>query len=187
MPLRYIGNWAGVNWAVWEIQESESDLWIRADLSTSDQLYVQSISHPRRRLEALAARVARKILPPAEYSCLTHSFPWAAAATAPFRVGIDIERRRPFPAHVWSYFTHTSEREWDKLSDFTEWHFWCAKELSYKILRSKYSNISFRNDLRFLGDRVEFLRAEHHHRIIVQFIQTEAWILGIGKLEKDIV
>lgn len=157
------------------------------DLSTSERERVLRIAHPRRRLESLAARAARYHLPARGYSSLSHSFPWAAAATAPFPIGIDLERLRPFPSQVWLYFTQEAEREMLSASDFTEWHFWCAKELSYKLLCPKYDKISFRRELRLTGTHVQFERGAQRHLIQVHFVQTEAWLLGLGKFEGESV
>ncbi len=187
MGLRYTGEWEGVAWAVWEIEESETELWKIAGLSTSEIAKIRSITHPRRRLESLAARAARHHLPPLAHFSLSHSYPFAAAAVAPFPIGIDLERLRPFPPHVWSYFTQDIEKQMIKTSDLTEWHFWCAKELSYKLLCSKYDKISFRRELRLVGTHVQFERGTQLHLIKVHFIQTEAWMLGLGRFEGECV
>lgn len=187
MPLRYTGECEGVHWAVWEIVEDESDLWKAAALSPEEADRLASIKHPRRRIESLAARAARRALPARDFSSLSHSYPWAAAAVAPFPVGIDLERWRPFPPAVWDYFTQESDRELFLSSNFTEWHFWCAKELSYKILHSKYDSISFRRELRFLGDLVEFRRAGHRQHIQIRFVRMPEWLLGIGWIARESV
>ncbi|MCX7764742.1 MAG: 4'-phosphopantetheinyl transferase superfamily protein [Bacteroidia bacterium] len=181
MPLRYAGQWEAIHWAVWKIEETEEELWRSASLDLSEQRTIQAIRHPRRRLESLAARAARRTLPSQEGFSLSHSFPWAAAATAPHPVGIDIERLRPFPLSVWLYFTEESERQDAINENLTHWHFWCAKELSYKILCQKYDKISFRKELRVRGEVVEFLRGSQQHLIRVHFVSTEEWLLGIGR------
>lgn len=172
---------------MWEIAENENELWKVASLAADEADYLSSISHPRRRLESLAARAARQSLPTQAFFSLSHSFPWAAAAVAPFPIGIDLERRRPFPPAVWHYFTHETERELLVHENFTEWHFWCAKELTYKILCSKYDRISFRRELRFLGELVEFHRGGCRERVRVSFIQASDWLLGIGWIAAESV
>lgn len=187
MPLRYKGEWEGIPWAVWEIEEDEAELWKIADLSTDESEKIRSITHPRRRLESLAARAARHQLPALGCASLSHSFPFAAAAVSPLPIGIDLERLRPFPPQVWSYFTQEIERHMLQVQDLTEWHFWCAKELSYKLLRPKYDEISFRRELRFMGTHVQFERGAQRHLIRVHFIRTEAWILGLGRFDGESV
>jgi phosphopantetheinyl transferase len=65
-------------------------------------------------MESLAARAALNALQLAcidPFISLSHSFPWAAAATAPHPIAIDIETRRPFPEKVPDYFTQKPEQE----------------------------------------------------------------------------
>ncbi|MEN3040671.1 MAG: 4'-phosphopantetheinyl transferase superfamily protein [Bacteroidia bacterium] len=187
MSLSYLGKWDEVSWAVWKIEESEEELWKIAQLSPTEVKYLHTISHQRRRLESLAARAARTFLPAAPFASLSHSFPWAAAATAPVHVGIDIERYRPFPIQVWHYFTQESERQLIDKSKFTEWHFWCAKELSFKILRQKYDKISFCQDLLFDGERVTFVRGSNRRVIKLYFVETTEWLMGLGVFEESAV
>ncbi|MCS6894972.1 MAG: 4'-phosphopantetheinyl transferase superfamily protein [Bacteroidia bacterium] len=187
MSLSYTGEWNGIAWAVWKIEESEEHLWKIANIPPEEEKYLQQISHQRRRLESIAARAARACLPPGSFFSLSHSFPWAAAATAPVRVGIDIERFRPFPAQIWSYFTQDFERQTFEHSNFTKWHFWCAKEVSFKILRSKYDNISFSRELVFDGERVIFKRGNEQRVVRLHFIQSPEWLMGLGIFEESAV
>lgn len=180
MPLRYTGQWKGVSWAVWKIEEEEEELWKKAELSSPEAAYLTAIAHPRRRMESLAARAARQSLPWTGYGSLAHSYPWAAAATAPFPVGIDLERRRPFPQTVASYFMQEAERDQLQHTDLTYWHFWCAKELAYKLLCSEFDAVSFRRELFFDGQEVVFRRGGAERRIRVGFVEGEAWLLGLG-------
>lgn len=183
MPLKYAGEWNGILWAVWKIEETEPELWQKTQLNETEVMRVEGIRHPRRRLESLAARAALQSLsPPYAFTSLSHSFPWAAAATAPFSIGIDIENWRTFPAHVWDYFTHPSERQLLSHQNLTEWHFWCAKEVSYKLLCKKYDEISFRRELIFTGDMVQFQRGQEVQKVRVHFIKEAEWLLGLGYL-----
>ncbi|MCS7297956.1 MAG: hypothetical protein RMK19_06510 [Bacteroidia bacterium] len=183
MPLRYNGEWHGAHWAVWEIQEEEQELWALLASASVEKERLCLIRHPHRRLQALAARAALQSLPSAPHFSLSHSYSWAAAITAPFPVAADIEQRRPFPSHVWTYFTSFAERQRLHQSYLTEWHFWCAKEVAYKILRSKYDNISFRRELTFTGEWVEFHRDSAYHILPISFIEEKEWILAIGRFE----
>lgn len=180
MPLRYIGTWGKAQWAVWEITEPESALWRSLALSPAESAYLTSIRHERRRQESLAARVARTHLPPLGYNSLSHSYPWAAAATAPYPVAIDIERLRAFPLPVQDYFVHPIDREALESTHFTYWHIWCAKEVAYKLLCNRFDNISFRRDLRFGGSWVAFEREAMQVRIDLHFEKSEEWLLALG-------
>lgn len=165
---------------MWEITEGEEVLWKSADLSPAEASGLRRITHTRRRLEALAARVARTILPALPNFSLSHSFPWAAAVCAPFPVAIDIERKRPFPPEVWHYFTESSERQILNPPYITEWHFWCAKESAYKLLSSEFDCISFRREMFFTGREIRFTRVAAQRRIQLVFRETSGWLLGIG-------
>jgi len=180
MPLKYTGQWEGVAWAVWKIEEEEGELWRKAELSPAEEAYLATIAHPRRRVESLAARAARKGLPSAGYASLAHSYPWAAAATAPFAVGIDLERHRPFPKAVAPYFMQEAEKQHLESQGLTHWHFWCAKELAYKLLCTEFDAVSFRRELLFDGESVVFRRREVVRRIRVGFVEGEGWLLGLG-------
>jgi len=180
MPLKYTGWWESVSWAVWKIEEEEGELWRKAELSPVEAAYLTTITHPRRRVESLAARAARKGLPSVGYTSLAHSYPWAAAATAPFAVGIDLERQRPFPQAVVAYFMQEAERERLEAEGLTYWHFWCAKELAYKLLCTEFDAVSFRRELFFDGQAVVFRRGEVGRRIRVGFVEGEGWLLGLG-------
>ncbi|MCS7189742.1 MAG: hypothetical protein RMJ66_03445 [Bacteroidia bacterium] len=180
MPLIYRARWNAAEWGVWEILESESELWKSASLSTNEERYVRRIAHPRRRLEALAARVLRDFLEGGAHFSLSHSFPWAAAIRAPHPVAIDIERLRVFPA-VEVYFMNNADFELVSIENFTKWHVWCAKEVAYKLLCSRYDNLSFKREFSFLGEVVEFRRGNDFHRIQVSFEEKEEWLVAIGR------
>ncbi|MCS6790307.1 MAG: 4'-phosphopantetheinyl transferase superfamily protein [Bacteroidia bacterium] len=183
MPLIYRGEGNAGCWAVWKITESEAELWKEAKLSSEEATRVRRIVHERRRLESLAARAARARLNPFPHFSLSHSNPWAAAATSPHPIAIDIERLRPFPPAVWHYFTQESERQREDPPSFTKWHFWCAKELSYKLLCQEFDKISFRRELSVWKDRVEFRRGEIYREIALFFVETQDWLLAVGWLK----
>ncbi|MEN2992758.1 MAG: hypothetical protein ABDH91_04310 [Bacteroidia bacterium] len=180
MPLRYREAYNEAFWAVWEITEREEVLWKKADLSPAEASRMRQITHARRRLEALAARAARTALPPLPNFSLSHSFPWAAAACASFPIALDLERKRPFPPHVWLYFTEYHERQILSPPYVTEWHFWCAKEAAYKLLSSEFDSISFCRDMFFTGKEIHFTRAGAQRRIRLIFRETSGWLLGVA-------
>ena len=168
---------------MWEISEGEEELWKAVSLSPAEAQYLQAIRHPRRRLQALAARAARQILPPAPFTSLSHSYPWAAALSAPHPAALDIETLRPFPTHVIPYFTSLAEKAALQKGDLTPWHIWCAKELTYKLLCAKFDELSFRRELRVQGDQVFFQRGDSQYSLQLHFVQEAEWILALGRLE----
>jgi len=168
---------------VWNIEETETDLWKKVVLSTAEAQYLQSISHPRRRMESLAARAARTTLQtqsPHPFFSLSHSFPWAAAATAPHPIAIDLETYRPFPEKVLSYFTQDTEQEMIENKIVTPWHIWCAKEVAYKLLCQEFTEVSFKRELRFEGEEIVFQRGEIERHISLRFIEEAEWLLAVG-------
>lgn len=168
---------------MWEITESEADLWKKVSLAPAELQQLQGIRHPRRRLQSLAARAARHTLPPAPFSSLSHSFPWAAALTAPYPAALDIEALRPFPAQVIPYFTCPAEQAALQTGDLTPWHIWSAKELAYKVLCSKFDQLSFRKELKVQGGQVLFTRGAVQYVLQLHFVETPEWILAIGRLD----
>jgi len=180
MPLRYTFSLGPIQVAVWKIEEDEADLWKNTPLSTADLEYLRRISHPRRRIESLAARAALAKLPPHPFHSLSHSFPWAAAATAPHPIAIDLETRRHFPEKVQNYFTQPAEQELFMSKNKTFWHAWCAKEVAYKLLCQEFSEMSFKREMYFDGDQVVFSRREVQRRIMLRFVETGEWLLAVG-------
>ena len=183
MPLRYSFSAGGARIAVWKIEETESELWRTIPLSPADTDYLRRITHPRRRMESLAARAALNALQLARvdpFISLSHSFPWAAAATAPHPIAIDIETQRPFPEKVPDYFTQKPEQETFMSKKRTFWHAWCAKELSYKLLCREFDQVSFRKELWFDGEQVIFRRGSLERRVRLSFLEGEEWLLAVG-------
>ena len=183
MPLIYTFSAGAAQIAVWKVEESESELWKTIPYSTADAEYLRRISHPRRRLESLAARAALNALPQARiqpFLSLSHSFPWAAAATAPHPIAIDIEKQRPFPEKVADYFTQKPEQEAFIHQQKTFWHAWCAKEVAYKLLCRDFDKVSFKKELWFDGEQVVFRRGVVVRRIGLFFVEGEEWLLAVG-------
>jgi hypothetical protein len=180
MPLRYTFSLGPIQVAVWKIEEDEADLWENTPLSTADLEYLRRISHPRRRIESLAARAALAKLPPHPFHSLSHSFPWAAAAIAPHPIAIDLETRRHFPQKVQNYFTQPGEQELFLSKNKTFWHAWCAKEVAYKLLCQEFSEMSFKREMCFDGEQVVFSRGEVQRRIMLRFVETGEWLLAVG-------
>jgi len=183
MPLRYSLSRTPAQIAVWKVEEDENDMWKQVQLSTAEVQYLQRISHPRRRLESLAARAALTTLR-THYSylfySLSHSFPWAAAAIAPHPIAIDLEKHRPFPKKVLPYFTQPTEQEMISNKIITPWHVWCAKEVSYKLLCNEFREVSFKRELVFDGKQVVFIRGPIRRYIWIDFIEEVEWLLAVG-------
>lgn len=134
-------------------------------------------------MESLAARAALNALRLARvdsFISLSHSFPWAAAATAPYPIAIDIETQRPFPEKVPDYFTQKREQETFMSKKRTFWHAWCAKEASYKLLCREFDQVSFKRELWFDGEQVIFRRGSLERRVRLSFLEGEEWLLGVG-------
>lgn len=183
MPLKYTFSAGSARIAVWKIEESESELWKTIPYSIADAEYLRRISHPRRRIESLAARAALSALQQAytnSFFSLSHSFPWAAAATAPHPIALDIETRRPFPEKVSDYFTQKPEQETFISQKRTLWHAWCAKEVAYKLLCRDFHQVSFKKELWFDGEQVIFRRGAVERRIGLFFLEGEEWLLAVG-------
>ncbi len=180
MGLIYKARLDQIHIHVWRIEEPEIWLWKNAELSPKEVDYLATIHHPRRRLESLAARCAKARLPVQPFTSLSHSYPWAAAANAPYPLGLDIERKRPFPAHVLNYFSQDAERKRISKLNMTEWHIWCAKEVSYKLLCSEFSSLSFKNELFFDGQELVFRRGAIVRKIHIVFLEQEDWLLAVG-------
>ncbi len=183
MPLSYSLSLAFARIAVWKIDEEENELWKYVKISTAEVQYLQNISHPRRRLESLAARAALTTLRTHHslpFHSLSHSFPWAAATIAPHPIAIDLERLRPFPEKVLSYFTQPIEQEMITNKTITPWHVWCAKEVSYKLLCHEFAEVSFRRELVFDGKQVVFSRGQIKRHIRLDFIEEPEWLLAVG-------
>lgn len=141
----------GGQWALWHIDESESELAYDALESPPEE-----IVSPQKRLEYLAGRTLIKLL--AEHNqleyeglgkdefgkpflkdhphqiSLSHSFPFVAAQLHPTKpVGIDVEQPKDKLLRIASRVLATEE-ERDAGQDVTK-HcvYWCAKEALYKI------------------------------------------------------
>lgn len=180
MGLIYKGQLDQIHIHVWQIAEPETWLWKNANLSTAEAAYLATIRHPRRRLESLAARCAREGLPSYPFTSLSHSYPWAAAASALFPIGLDLERKRPFPTHVLDYFSQEAERQSLSKHNLTEWHIWLAKEVAYKLLCANFRPISFKREFFFDGQVLTFQRGAILRKIRVAFLEQADWLLAVG-------
>lgn len=140
------------SFAIWKIEENESDLLRGIRLSPQDRETILSLRLEKRRLERIACRRSLDFLLPADFVNITygasgeplsdcgkisfsHSGSYAAAAlshAAP--IGIDIEKISSKILHLHSKFVSPKEAETIDLNnpeDITR--IWCAKEAIYKL------------------------------------------------------
>ncbi len=143
---------SGIVVAEWHLTHDETDHVLRSglELTPQEQNMLNHLRHPLRRRQWLAARrITYTILnlPPIRYSpngtpttenryvSIAHSGTNIVVATAPFVVGIDIERITPRILHIASRFVHPSERAllWDSIA-YPEVMtlLWSFKEAAYK-------------------------------------------------------
>lgn len=135
---------------IWRVEETESQL--KEFVGGAYFPGLERISHPRRRLEWLAARTLIREFgynnlvryhpsrrPFLAYSkahlSITHSYPLVAVIVSPNRyVGIDVESySRPF-SHVAHKYLSVRENRWVDLSDNKRLALiWSAKEALYKL------------------------------------------------------
>ncbi len=135
-------------------------------------------------MESLAARAALNALhswlASDPFIGLSHSFPWAAAATASHPIAMRPRTRRPFLEKVPDYFTQKPEQETFMNKKRTFWHAWCAKEVSYKLLCREFDQVSFKKELWFDGEQVIFRRGSLERRVRLSFLEGEEWLLAVG-------
>lgn len=140
------------SFAIWEIEENESDLLQGVRLSPQDRETILSLRLEKRRLERIACRRSLGFLLPAGSVEITygasgeplsdrgkisfsHSGSYAAAAlslVAP--IGIDIEKISPKILHLHAKFVSPKEAETIDLNNPEEiTRIWSAKEAIYKL------------------------------------------------------
>jgi len=143
-----------VQFAIWEIMESEEELLLELGTVISDETPFEDIKVPAKRLESLAARCALKRLlePFGQFEIykdqfgkphlrdeniglsISHADGFAAAAinlNGP--IGIDIEHVRDQILKIAHKFVHATERIWVEQDTLKLTRIWSAKEALYKL------------------------------------------------------
>jgi phosphopantetheinyl transferase len=156
-------------WCLWEITETVDDLRRKVTLSEHGKAEIESIHHPVKRKEGLAARMcvqeimllidkSYKGLYKDEYDkphligldynvSLAHSFPFATAIVhRKLPVGIDIEKPVDKLLRISNRFLSTEEQA-DAGTDLKKLCiYWTAKEAIYKL--NGKNGLSFRRDIK---------------------------------------
>ncbi|WPP48056.1 4'-phosphopantetheinyl transferase family protein [Catalinimonas niigatensis] len=157
-----------LSWALWKIDSSWTELLRERTFSKDEHALLASISHPIKKAEFLASRLALHallssigidhyimqkdehgkpyLMDSSFYISLANSYPYAAAivhSQAP--IGIDIEKPSDKLIRVQHKFLH--ETEWMTFKDNPELLClaWCAKESLYKLHGRK--NLSFKGNI----------------------------------------
>lgn len=175
MSQIYTGNWDYGHWAITTVEIAQN---LPYSIPEEEQAYIKKLRHPVRKRESYAVRKLAQFLDKAPYRSFSHSRGWVAVAVGDKPVAIDIEnKRRPLPAGLEAYFLSLPERWELHKQKWTIWHFWCAKELAYKLFSSQKKLLSFCKDLHFQGDRILFL---YEKVIPLHFWHTFDWIFALG-------
>ncbi|MFP4096435.1 MAG: 4'-phosphopantetheinyl transferase family protein [Cyclobacteriaceae bacterium] len=156
-----------LSWALWKIDADWQELFCLKDFSADEEAALLAISHPQKKAEYLATRLALHALLDSigirqyklfkdEYGkphirnhalhiSLANSYPYAVAVIGREPVGIDIEKPSEKLLRVQHKFLHESEYadfygQAEKLCLA-----WCAKESLYKLYGKKY--LSFKEHI----------------------------------------
>lgn len=156
--LKYISS--NQAYLIWKIQESETELLnTYARMPEENKLY-EGITHPRKRLEWLSARIAYQLLcseMDIAYSpilkdingrpylaneklhvSISHSFPYVTIGISHYkRIGIDIQVPTPKLKAIKSKFLNKKELENTNGDLIKLCIYWCAKEAVYKAYGKK--------------------------------------------------
>ena len=160
MPVIKLENKVHYSWAIWEISETENDLFAHSTLTAEESFAYERIRHEQKRKEFLAGRLVLKALAEKQnlpfkgirkddcgkpflidsnvHISLSHSYPLAGAIlNLEKEVGIDIESPKEKLKNIAPKFLSQEEltaagENLDKLCLF-----WCAKEVLYKIYGRK--------------------------------------------------
>ncbi len=145
---------ANIQFAIWEIIESEDELLSEIGNGISDEKPLSDIKVDTRRIESLAARCALKSLlePLGEFEIykdkfgkphlmgeqiglsISHAKGFAAAAiNLNGAIGVDIEHEREQVLKIAHKFVHSTEREWVGKDVKRLTQIWSAKEALYKL------------------------------------------------------
>lgn len=155
MPIIKKGlNEPNIQFAIWEITESENELFDALGSSIKDDEPLAEIKVESRRLESLAARCALQELlkPYGDFEIykdqfgkphlrdesiglsISHAKGFAAAAiNLEGDIGIDIEHERDQVIKIAHKFIHSTEREWVAQDIHRLTQVWSAKEALYKL------------------------------------------------------
>jgi 4'-phosphopantetheinyl transferase len=166
-----------VAWALWNIQEQEDELLALVRDEPLDWAELDSISHPRKRLEWLAGKACliallQQINQPFVgiykthtgkpnlvgdhgFVSLSHSFPFAVAIFNKIEpAGIDIEPPSNKLVKIQQRFMNEAElRSSENLTDFS-CIVWSAKECMYKIMGIE--GVIFKDDMEVLPLEMDF-------------------------------
>jgi len=138
---------------LWKVSETEEDLLSLRTLSQSEQLHLQSLKNPQKRLHWLAYRVLLgevlgndfeinyladgkpELVRPKKFLSVSHSKEFVAVFLSDNQqIGIDIEKISDRIQKVYPKFLNETEQQSSDLSDSTLLHFyWGAKEAVYKL------------------------------------------------------
>ena len=138
---------------LWKVTETEEDLLSLRTLSQSEQLHLQSLKNPQKRLHWLAYRVLLgevlgndfeinyladgkpELVRPKKFLSVSHSKEFVAVFLSDNQqIGVDIEKISDRIQKVYPKFLNETEQQSSDLSDSTLLHFyWGAKEAVYKL------------------------------------------------------
>lgn len=153
-----------VSYCIWQITETEAFFWQNVTLLPEDAASIRALKLPVRRLERLACRAALATLLPRPVTEVTyspdgapqtagfhlsfsHCKNFAAAAIAPFPVGIDVEQISERILKLHPKFVNESEQAIFDVNDQKQMYLcWGAKEAIYKCIR--HAPYNFLQDMR---------------------------------------
>ncbi|MGQ9864567.1 MAG: 4'-phosphopantetheinyl transferase family protein [Bacteroidia bacterium] len=177
MPQIYTGKWAHGHWAITTVEIAQN---LPVSIPPEEKRYLEKIRHPGRWQESYAVRKLAQLLDKAPYRSFSHSRGWVAVAVGDKPVAIDIENKgRPLPQGLERYFLSLPEQWALQTQKWTIWHFWCAKEVAYKLFCYQKKPLSFCKDLHYQGDHLLFCLDKV---IPLHFWHTPAWIFALGYL-----
>jgi 4'-phosphopantetheinyl transferase len=153
---------------IWHIKETELKLLAQLPINAIEFSAYQKLSHPRRRLEWIAVRLAMQalckglnypyygitksasgkpfLINSSWHISLAHNFPFAfAAISAEVPIGIDIQFIHPKLSKLASKYLNFSEEQAIKQDLEALAIYWSAKEAIYKTYGSK--RLSFKHDI----------------------------------------
>ncbi len=195
-----------LSWALWKIDAPWTDLLKEREISQDELALLTTISHPIKKAEFLASRLALHALLTSEefgeyvlqkdehgkpflldstsHISLANSFPYAAAIFhQDTPVGIDIEKPSEKLIRVQHKFLH--EDEWPDFRDNPEklCLAWCAKESLYKLFGRK--DLSFKANIcihktdypRHLFMKANILLPDHSQGFELQIVREENFFI----------
>ncbi len=177
---------------IWNISESESELYARASLSSSSRNFYTTLQSHRRRKEWLAVRAMLHEVFPQErmiidyassgapylvdnngFISISHTEGYAAVLLSSTRCGVDIECPNRDFSRVSNRFLSPDEQTCFSPEQYGL--LWCAKEALFKV--SGVTGVDFQRDIKILEIREQGMTAFFHRIYHLNYIMEKDWMV----------